>query len=148
MQVCGQAANADESAATGSGSPSVGDAAVGITLAGVKGLKDAVQRYNRDNPQSPIQKTADISTKVVKPATSTLPSGKQAYVFLNDSEHRGKPEYFVSHTWQADAIGLLDAVIRHGDAVVASGGSPPVYYLDMASVDQHQTDQVRCPILA
>lgn len=114
---------------------------IGITLAGVKGLKDAVQRYNRDNPRSPIKKTADISTKIVKPATSKLPRGKQAYVFLNDSEHRGTPECFVSHTWQADALGLLDAVIKHGDTVVATGGSPPVYYLDLASVDQHQIDQ-------
>lgn len=121
------------------------NALVGITLAGVKGLREAVRKHNRANPNNKIMKTADVSIKIIIPNTRHLPRGRQAYVFLNDSEHRGKPTFFVSHTWQAEALGLLDAVVAHGDAVVAKGGSPPVYYLDLASVDQHQTDQVSHP---
>ena len=60
---------------------------------------------------------------------------------LQGGKHRGAATCFVSHTWQADAAGLLEAVIKHGDAVVANGSEAPVFYLDLASVDQHQTDQ-------
>ena len=60
---------------------------------------------------------------------------------LRGGKYRGAATCFVSHTWQADAAGLLEAVIKHGDAVVANGGEAPVFYLDLASVDQHQTDQ-------
>jgi hypothetical protein len=53
----------------------------------------------------------------------------------------------VSHTWKAEAMGLLDAIIEHGERVVREGSKPvPVYYLDLASVDQHKTDQVRCTV--
>ena len=116
---------------------------IGITLAGVKVLMDEMQRYNRENPSSPITETRDIANKIVKPATCKLPKGRQAYAFLNDSQHRGVSLCFVSHTWHAKALGLLESVIIHGDKVVAKGGSPPVYYIDLACVDQHQTDQVR-----
>jgi hypothetical protein len=118
------------------------DGFVGIKLAGVKELRDKVLSFNDTDPADPITKTAHISIKIVKPATSRLTKGEQAYVHLDGGKHRGKPEYFVSQTWQADAMGLLDSIIRHGDGVIAKGGKPPVYYLDLASVDQHQTDQV------
>jgi hypothetical protein len=121
------------------------DSSVGITLDGVKVLRDEMERYNRNHPSSRIEKTRDIANKIVKPATSGLAEGKQAYVFLNNSKHRGTSRIFVSHTWHANAVGLLDAVIKHGDTVVAKGGKPPVYYIDLASVDQHQTDQVSPP---
>ena len=48
----------------------------------------------------------------------------------------------MSHTWQADAMGLLDAIVTHGEEMVATGNTSPVYYLDLASVDQHLIDQV------
>ena len=115
---------------------------IGITLAGVKALQAEVLRFNRKHRRRPIEKTRDISTKIVKPATRGLPTGQQAYVHLQDGKHRGAATCFVSHTWQADAGGLLEAVVHYGDAVVADGGEAPVFYLDIASVDQHQTDQV------
>jgi hypothetical protein len=44
-------------------------------------------------------------------------------------------------------MGLLDAIIEHGERVVREGSKPvPVYYLDLASVDQHKTDQVSCAL--
>ena len=116
---------------------------IGITLAGVKALQAEVLRFNSTaDTASRIEKTRDISTKIVKPATRGLPTGQQAYVHLQDGKHRGAATCFVSHTWQAEAGGLLEAVVHYGDAVVADGGEAPVFYLDIASVDQHQTDQV------
>jgi hypothetical protein len=129
----------------GTASASDHSKSIGITLAGVKLLRDEMQRYNRKNPSSPITETRDIANKIVKSATLKLPKGRQAYVFLNDSLHRGVSQCFVSHTWHANALGLLESVIIHGDKVVAKGGSPPVYYIDLACVDQHKTDQVRLP---
>jgi hypothetical protein len=119
------------------------NSSVGITLDGVKVLRDEMQRYNHNHPSSRIEKTRDIANQIVKPATSGLAEGKQAYVFLNNSKHRGTSRCFVSHAWQA--VGLLDAVIKHGDTVVAKGGKPPVYDIDLATYDQHQTDQVSPP---
>ena len=115
----------------------------GITLEGVKELHRLVVRYNSDNPADRIVITANVANKIVKPRTVSLPKGKQAYVHLDGGKHRGKPKCFVSHTWQADAIGLLETIIRHGEAEVRGGRPAPIYYLDLASVDQHQTDQVR-----
>jgi hypothetical protein len=116
----------------------------GVTLDGVKELRDLVLRHNSSsNADDQIVKTADVAVKIVKPTTAALPQGQQAYVDLDDGKHRGKPNHFVSHTWQAGAMGLLNAIIEHGDRVVGEGNKPhPVYYLDLASVDQHKTDQV------
>ncbi len=118
---------------------------VGITLAGVRLLKEEVERYNRSCSETkgrPIEQTCDVATVIIKPATARLPKGRQAYVYLHGGRHRGKPSAFVSHTWQAEALGLLGAIIDHGETAVARGRPPPVYYLDLASVDQHQIDQV------
>lgn len=107
-------------------------------------LHDKAVQYNANHPNDDqIVTTADIATKLIKPATAKLPKGQQAYVHLIAARLRGKPNRFVSHTWLANALGLLKALIAHGEAVVAAGGAPPVYYLDLASVDQHLTDQVR-----
>lgn len=119
---------------------------IGITLAGVKGLRAAVVAYTVDRPADPIVTTADIATKIVIPATAGLAGGRQCYVDLDGGRHRAKPTHFISHTWQAEGLGMLDAVVQHGDGVVAAGNPPAVYYLDLASVDQHQINQVGAPM--
>ena len=98
--------------------------------------------HNAAHPSDLIVKTCDIATKIVRGETSSLPKGHQAYVQLAGGRHRGTPTYFVSHTWIAPAIALLESVLVHGHGIVAGGGERPVYYLDVASVDQHETDQV------
>ena len=65
-----------------------------------------------------------------------------SFVHMSGGKHRGKPTFFVSHAWKADGVGLLDAIVTHGDEEVKHGRPLPVYYLDLACVDQHQVDQV------
>jgi hypothetical protein len=105
-----------------------------------------VVAYTVDRPADPIVTTADIATKIVIPATAGLAGGRQCYVDLDGGRHRAKPTHFISHTWQAEGLGMLDAVVQHGDGVVAAGNPPAVYYLDLASVDQHQINQVGAPM--
>lgn len=126
--------------------PSLPASAVGLKHDGVIRLLEVVETFNQEHPSDLIKKTRDIANKVVKPITKrTLPTGQQAYVFIENSKYRGTPTCFVSQTWGADAIGLLKAIISHGDSVIAKGLPPPTYYLDVACVDQHQIDQVsRC----
>lgn len=119
-----------------------GMATTGITLAGVKALRNKVLAYNARSPRAPIVRTADIAARVIKPETAGLPQGGRAYVQTDGGRHSGKPSYFVCHAWQSDAVGFLEAIIGHGVGVVRRGGASPVYYLDLACVDQHQTDQV------
>lgn len=99
-------------------------------------------QYNSAHPDDPIEKTADISVKIVQPATRRLPKGHQAFVNIDDGKYRGKPAFFISHTWKARAKALVEAILQHAARVVSEGGPPPVYYLDVVSVDQHMTDQV------
>lgn len=115
---------------------------IGITLAGLVELQDKVMRHNQHHPDNPIRTTSDISTRIVKPETEALAAGEQLYAHLDGFKHCGIPEYFVSHAWLADGLGLLEAVTTHGAGVVAAGKDPPVYYLDLVSIDQHQIDQV------
>eukprot|EP00035_Acanthoeca_spectabilis_P012643 m.229104 g.229104 ORF g.229104 m.229104 type:complete len:639 (+) comp15675_c1_seq1:293-2209(+) len=115
---------------------------IGIHLEAVVELHAKLVQFNAEHPEAEqIVTTADVATKLIKPATAKLPKGAQAYFDLVDKRHRGKPSVFVSHTWLGEAIGLLKAIIAHGEGVVAAGGAPPVYYLDLASVDQHLVDQ-------
>jgi hypothetical protein len=118
--------------------PPAAAALVGMTLDGVKELRDEVLQC-----ATPIESTGDISENLIKSKTKGLPPGGRAYVNTSGGRHRGRPTHFVSHTWLADAHALLESIIAHGDRVVAGGGVPPVYYLDLVSVDQHLIDQVR-----
>jgi hypothetical protein len=157
--------DAEEEAEDTRGSP------VGITLCGVKELRALVAQYNSDrhnrhhhhrqdaaavaaaddgddddddddDDDGRIVRTADVAKRIVKPATEKLSDGQQAFVHIDNGKHRDFPTCFVSHAWHADAAGLLDAVVNHGDDAVSAGRSPPVYFLDLTSVDQHHTDQV------
>jgi hypothetical protein len=60
----------------------------GVTLDGVKKLRDLVLRHNRSSDaDDQIVKTADVAVKIVKPATANLPEGHQACVTCDPYLH-------------------------------------------------------------
>lgn len=62
------------------------------------------------------------------------------YCKIENAKYCGTPTHFVSHTWESDILGLLHAVIEHGENLVQSGNQPPIYYIDFVSIDQHLID--------
>jgi hypothetical protein len=73
-------------------------------------------------------------------STRVLITFTDRYVRSDNGVSNGAtPTCFVSHAWQTNALGLFDAIIKHGNNVVSSGGTPPVYHLDLTDTHhQHQ----------
>lgn len=92
-------------------------------------------------PTTPITTTADAANLWIKPATVNLAAAPRSYVALHP-EFCAPHTVFCSHTWGAEVEPLLSTLVEHGELAVAEGRPPPSYYLDVASVDQHEVDQV------
>ena len=117
----------------------------GIALRYIKRLQVEMLRHNEDHGHSILGRvttTVDLANQIVKPATDTekCPPGQQKYADLQIAGAQ-EARCFVSHAWGSSAADLLATIIAHGDAEVAKGLAEPVYFVDVASVDQHVTDQ-------
>ena len=60
---------------------------------------------------------------------------------LEGGRHMVRITRFVSHTWGAEALPLLDSLVEYGESEAAAGRAAPGFYLDLCVVDQHAIDQ-------